>query len=221
MNVFKNTRTRLRADGDPKKQHGENICVYMALAFCFTDVIVKFFITGQERWSDWAWNWWFQGKRLPLQTVHNSLFYTCWQTACLWFLKPSKCDVQQVDDEHHFRKPANDITSQLEINFGDLGRPGRGGRGGPRGGRGGRGRGERGERGERGDRGERGEPTRPTRGGRTDRVCWHEAKLLLSAILWISILNFFFCWVFLAVIYVCAKRGWPRGLPSPGLSSGC
>ncbi|XP_061654551.1 SERPINE1 mRNA-binding protein 1-like isoform X1 [Phyllopteryx taeniolatus] len=40
--------------------------------------------------------------------------------------------------EHHFRKPANDITSQLEINFGDLGRPGRG-RGGPRGGRGGRG----------------------------------------------------------------------------------
>ncbi|XP_012716463.2 plasminogen activator inhibitor 1 RNA-binding protein isoform X1 [Fundulus heteroclitus] len=40
--------------------------------------------------------------------------------------------------EHHFRKPANDITSQLEINFGDLGRPGRG-RGGARGGRGGRG----------------------------------------------------------------------------------
>ncbi|XP_057714144.1 plasminogen activator inhibitor 1 RNA-binding protein-like [Corythoichthys intestinalis] len=40
--------------------------------------------------------------------------------------------------DHHFRKPANDITSQLEINFGDLGRPGRG-RGGPRGGRGGRG----------------------------------------------------------------------------------
>ncbi|XP_054617666.1 plasminogen activator inhibitor 1 RNA-binding protein [Dunckerocampus dactyliophorus] len=40
--------------------------------------------------------------------------------------------------DHHFRKPANDITSQLEINFGDLGRPGRG-RGGSRGGRGGRG----------------------------------------------------------------------------------
>lgn len=40
--------------------------------------------------------------------------------------------------EHHFRKPANDITSQLEINFGDLGRPSRG-RGGARGGRGGRG----------------------------------------------------------------------------------
>ncbi|XP_053285864.1 SERPINE1 mRNA binding protein 1a isoform X2 [Pleuronectes platessa] len=46
----------------------------------------------------------------------------------------------QLEDEHHFRKPANDITSQLEINFGDLGRPSRG-RGGPRGGRGGRGRG--------------------------------------------------------------------------------
>ncbi|KAM7401068.1 hypothetical protein PAMA_005322 [Pampus argenteus] len=40
--------------------------------------------------------------------------------------------------DHHFRKPANDITSQLEINFGDLGRPGRG-RGGARGGRGSRG----------------------------------------------------------------------------------
>ncbi|XP_077306636.1 SERPINE1 mRNA-binding protein 1 isoform X2 [Lithobates pipiens] len=51
--------------------------------------------------------------------------------------------------DHHFRKPANDITSQLEINFGDLGRPGRG-RGG---GRGGRGRGGR-----------------PSRGGRTDKV---------------------------------------------------
>ncbi|KAG7269507.1 LOW QUALITY PROTEIN: hypothetical protein CRUP_014749 [Coryphaenoides rupestris] len=36
----------------------------------------------------------------------------------------------KAEDEH--RKPANDITSQLEINFGDLGRPGRG-RGGPRG----------------------------------------------------------------------------------------
>uniref|UniRef100_A0A3P9I8R9 Plasminogen activator inhibitor 1 RNA-binding protein n=1 Tax=Oryzias latipes TaxID=8090 RepID=A0A3P9I8R9_ORYLA len=61
------------------------------------------------------------------------------------------------EDEPHFRKPANDITSQLEINFGDLGRPGRG-RGGPRGaggagGRGGRGRGE----------------ARPVRGGRTDK----------------------------------------------------
>ncbi|XP_017159959.1 SERPINE1 mRNA-binding protein 1 isoform X4 [Poecilia reticulata] len=72
-------------------------------------------------------------------------------------------DDSKGDEEHHFRKPANDITSQLEINFGDLGRPGRG-RGGPRGGRGGRGRG-----GERSERGERGEPTRPARGGRTDR----------------------------------------------------
>uniref|UniRef100_A0A3B1IE15 SERPINE1 mRNA binding protein 1b n=1 Tax=Astyanax mexicanus TaxID=7994 RepID=A0A3B1IE15_ASTMX len=35
--------------------------------------------------------------------------------------------------DHHFRKPANDITSQLEINFGDLGRPGRGRGGSPRG----------------------------------------------------------------------------------------
>lgn len=66
----------------------------------------------------------------------------------------------QVEDEHHFRKPANDITSQLEINFGDLGRPGRG-RGGPRGGRGGRGRGAPPGA---------GEPTRPVRGGRTDKV---------------------------------------------------
>lgn len=36
-----------------------------------------------------------------------------------------------------FRRPANDITCQLEINFGSLARPSRGGRGG----RGGRGRG--------------------------------------------------------------------------------
>uniref|UniRef100_A0A2I3GHA2 Uncharacterized protein n=1 Tax=Nomascus leucogenys TaxID=61853 RepID=A0A2I3GHA2_NOMLE len=41
--------------------------------------------------------------------------------------------------DHHFQKPANDITSQLEINFGDLGRPGCGGRGG----QGGRGHGGR------------------------------------------------------------------------------
>ncbi|XP_076828458.1 SERPINE1 mRNA-binding protein 1 isoform X3 [Brachyhypopomus gauderio] len=54
--------------------------------------------------------------------------------------------------DHHFRKPANDITSQLEINFGDLGRPGRG-RGGSRGGRGGRGGASRAARG----------------GGRTDK----------------------------------------------------
>uniref|UniRef100_A0A7N6FJ48 Hyaluronan/mRNA-binding protein domain-containing protein n=1 Tax=Anabas testudineus TaxID=64144 RepID=A0A7N6FJ48_ANATE len=66
-------------------------------------------------------------------------------------LHKSKAD---SEDDHHFRKPANDITSQLEINFGDLGRPGRG-RGGPRGGRGGRGRGE---------------TTRPVRVGRTDKV---------------------------------------------------
>ncbi|XP_063795204.1 SERPINE1 mRNA-binding protein 1 isoform X1 [Pseudophryne corroboree] len=55
--------------------------------------------------------------------------------------------------DHHFRKPANDITSQLEINFGDLGRPGRG-RGGGRGGRG---------------RGSGGTGGRPSRGGRTDK----------------------------------------------------
>ncbi|KAM9848770.1 SERPINE1 mRNA-binding protein 1 isoform 3-T3 [Aulostomus maculatus] len=68
----------------------------------------------------------------------------------------------KTEDEHHFRKPANDITSQLEINFGDLGRPGRG-RGGPRGGRGGRGRGGA-ERGERG-----GEAPRPVRGPRPEK----------------------------------------------------
>lgn len=68
-----------------------------------------------------------------------------------------------MEDEHHFRKPANDITSQLEINFGDLGRTGRG-RGGPRGGRGGRGRGgpPPGERG--------GDTPRPPRGGRAEKV---------------------------------------------------
>ncbi|XP_023283051.1 plasminogen activator inhibitor 1 RNA-binding protein-like isoform X2 [Seriola lalandi dorsalis] len=51
------------------------------------------------------------------------------------YTKPGTAD---ESSDHHFRKPANDITSQLEINFGDLGRPGRG-RGGARGGRGGRG----------------------------------------------------------------------------------
>ncbi|XP_016062128.1 PREDICTED: intracellular hyaluronan-binding protein 4 [Miniopterus natalensis] len=40
------------------------------------------------------------------------------------------------DDAHVFRKAANDITSQLEINFGNLPRPGRGARGSTRGGRG-------------------------------------------------------------------------------------
>uniref|UniRef100_A0A8C8I174 Hyaluronan/mRNA-binding protein domain-containing protein n=1 Tax=Oncorhynchus tshawytscha TaxID=74940 RepID=A0A8C8I174_ONCTS len=83
----------------------------------------------------------------------------------------------KTEDDHHFRKPANDITAQLEINFGDLGRPSRG-RGGPRGGRGGRGRGEgrgefRGEFREREPREPRerdgGAPTRPARGGRTDK----------------------------------------------------
>ncbi|XP_038572279.1 SERPINE1 mRNA binding protein 1a isoform X3 [Micropterus salmoides] len=71
-------------------------------------------------------------------------------------------DESKLEDEHHFRKPANDITSQLEINFGDLGRPGRG-RGGPRGGRGGRGRGAP------GGGGGSVEATRPVRGGRTDK----------------------------------------------------
>ncbi|XP_061634862.1 SERPINE1 mRNA binding protein 1a isoform X1 [Phyllopteryx taeniolatus] len=67
----------------------------------------------------------------------------------------------KMEEEPHFRKPANDITSQLEINFGDLGRPGRG-RGGPRGGGGGRGGRGRGgpPPGERG-----GEAPRTTRGG--------------------------------------------------------
>ena len=75
----------------------------------------------------------------------------------------------KLEDDHHFRKPANDITSQLEINFGDLGRPGRG-RGGPRGGRGGRGRGAPGgPGGPGGPAGPSGEATRPVRGGRTDK----------------------------------------------------
>nr|XP_057929343.1 SERPINE1 mRNA-binding protein 1-like isoform X3 [Doryrhamphus excisus] len=71
----------------------------------------------------------------------------------------------KMDEEHHFRKPANDITSQLDINFGDLGRPGRG-RGGPRGGgRGGRGRGGAG-----GGGGGGGEAApRPARGGRSEK----------------------------------------------------
>uniref|UniRef100_A0A2K5EMF5 Hyaluronan/mRNA-binding protein domain-containing protein n=1 Tax=Aotus nancymaae TaxID=37293 RepID=A0A2K5EMF5_AOTNA len=48
-------------------------------------------------------------------------------------LHNSKSEEAHAEDsvmDHHFRKPANDTTSQLEINFGDLGRPGRGGRGG-------------------------------------------------------------------------------------------
>nr|XP_033813493.1 intracellular hyaluronan-binding protein 4 isoform X2 [Geotrypetes seraphini] len=43
---------------------------------------------------------------------------------------------EDEDDHHYFRKSANDITSQLNINFGSLARPGRGNRGGARGGRG-------------------------------------------------------------------------------------
>uniref|UniRef100_G3UB34 Hyaluronan/mRNA-binding protein domain-containing protein n=1 Tax=Loxodonta africana TaxID=9785 RepID=G3UB34_LOXAF len=44
-------------------------------------------------------------------------------------LHKSKSEEAHAEDsvmDHHFRKPANDITSQLEINLGDLGRPGRG-----------------------------------------------------------------------------------------------
>ncbi|NXD15902.1 HABP4 protein, partial [Nothocercus nigrocapillus] len=51
-------------------------------------------------------------------------------------------DFQKEDfeeDSHVFRRPVNDITSQLDINFGNLPRPGRGSRGA----RGGRGRGRR------------------------------------------------------------------------------
>ncbi|XP_074022550.1 intracellular hyaluronan-binding protein 4 isoform X2 [Numenius arquata] len=45
------------------------------------------------------------------------------------------------DDSHVFRRPVNNITSQLDINFGSLPRPG----GGSRGARGGRGHGKRAE----------------------------------------------------------------------------
>ncbi|KAJ8286331.1 hypothetical protein GJAV_G00037270 [Gymnothorax javanicus] len=44
---------------------------------------------------------------------------------------------EEEEDGHYFRRPANDITSRMDINFGCLERPMRGGRGG----RGGRGRG--------------------------------------------------------------------------------
>jgi len=45
---------------------------------------------------------------------------------------------QEEDEATGLRRPANDITAKLEINFGSLGRPSRGGRGGGRGrGRGG------------------------------------------------------------------------------------
>lgn len=68
--------------------------------------------------------------------VMNTKVFLPWNSA----LVPPSFHLQTSDEagDHHFRKPANDITSQLDINFGDLGRPGRG-RGGPRGGRGGRG----------------------------------------------------------------------------------
>ncbi|XP_029285741.1 SERPINE1 mRNA-binding protein 1 isoform X2 [Cottoperca gobio] len=74
----------------------------------------------------------------------------------------------KLDDEHHFRKPANDITAQLEINFGDLGRPSRG-RGGPRGGRGGRGRGGGGGGGSGPPGPPSAEATRQIRATRTDK----------------------------------------------------
>ncbi|TSL22041.1 Plasminogen activator inhibitor 1 RNA-binding protein [Bagarius yarrelli] len=73
-----------------------------------------------------------------------------------YLVHKSKTKDTPLDDsatDHHLRKPANDITTQLEINFGDLGRPGRG-RGGPRGGRGARG----------------GGPTRPPRERRPDKL---------------------------------------------------
>ncbi|XP_028448655.1 plasminogen activator inhibitor 1 RNA-binding protein isoform X2 [Perca flavescens] len=78
---------------------------------------------------------------------------------------PAALTLQGTPDDssdHHFRKPANDITSQLEINFGDLGRPGRG-RGGARGGRGGRGGGGGGGSGGVGSRTARG-------GGRSEKA---------------------------------------------------
>ncbi|TRY77619.1 hypothetical protein DNTS_005774 [Danionella cerebrum] len=77
-----------------------------------------------------------------------------------YVLHKSKAEDASGDDaseEPHYRKPANDITSQLEINFGDLGRPGRG-RGGPRGGRGSRG----------------GPTSRPPRERRPDKVHFFE-----------------------------------------------
>uniref|UniRef100_A0A2K5QUF3 Hyaluronan/mRNA-binding protein domain-containing protein n=1 Tax=Cebus imitator TaxID=2715852 RepID=A0A2K5QUF3_CEBIM len=61
----------------------------------------------------------------------------------LYKSKSEEAHAEYSVTDHHFRKPANDITSQLEINFGDLGRPGRGG---------GRGRGGRPNRGSRTDK---------------------------------------------------------------------
>lgn len=98
----------------------------------------------------------------------------------------------QLDDLHHFRKPANDITSQLEINFGDLGRPSRG-RGGPRGGRGGRGRGSF-----------VAEATRPVRGGRTDKVdSFHPFSFLRTCFQMFDISNMYFMFTFLSPLRLC------------------
>ncbi|XP_041754358.1 intracellular hyaluronan-binding protein 4 isoform X2 [Coregonus clupeaformis] len=46
-------------------------------------------------------------------------------------------EVEEEDDTASLRRPANDITAKLKIDFGSLGRPSRGTRGGGRGGRGG------------------------------------------------------------------------------------
>ncbi|XP_043915277.1 intracellular hyaluronan-binding protein 4 isoform X2 [Protopterus annectens] len=51
-------------------------------------------------------------------------------------LKIEDEDDDEDGDHHYLRRPVNDITSQLDINFGSLSRPGRGGRGRGRGGRG-------------------------------------------------------------------------------------
>ncbi|EPY78966.1 hypothetical protein CB1_000978040 [Camelus ferus] len=64
----------------------------------------------------------------------QSYVLTCSTDRNLVSLEMVKDDYE--DDAHVFRKAANDITSQLEINFGNLPRPGRGARGGTRGGRG-------------------------------------------------------------------------------------
>ncbi|XP_029115168.1 intracellular hyaluronan-binding protein 4 isoform X1 [Scleropages formosus] len=53
------------------------------------------------------------------------------------YLEGLREGLNEDEDAHFFRRPANDITYSLDINFGSLARPSRGGRGG----RGGRGRG--------------------------------------------------------------------------------
>lgn len=88
------------------------------------------------------------------QIVNEDIQRLSFSDLTLTYLPLSQQANPDESSDHHFRKPANDITSQLEINFGDLGRPGRG-RGGARGGRGGRG----------------GGGSRPARGGgRPDKV---------------------------------------------------